>query len=403
MNAFMRRLGMTKPIVLAPMAGGPSTPQLAAALSASGCLGGLGSAYLSPEQIVQDAHRVRELTDKPFAINLFSPGPWTDPLKATEAGTAPTAACQPTQSEIETAIGELQPFHQQLGVPSPALPSKAHPDFDAQLAAIVEASPAVFSFAFGRLGDHHMALLRERVPGMLIVGTATSAWEAGALVEDGCDAIIIQGRQAGGHRGGWAYDAMRDTCELVKSVDNIVRMAAADGEGDDEDEGVPALIAAGGIMGPADVRAALEAGASAAQCGTAFLLATEAGTSQPYREALKQVQAGLKRWMVTDRPTQYPSGGGGADGANSDRLAGTDVTTITRAFSGRPARGLRNIVTETVKHPLPFPYQNALTRDMRAASVKAGRCDLINMWAGEGLVHMKEGPASDVVRHLWST
>lgn len=335
MNALMQRLGLSKPVVLAPMAGGISTPQLVAAVSEIGGLGSLGAAYLTPDQIHAEARAVREQTQKPFAINLF----------------APQEVPQITTQQQAEAIAELAPPHAELGLAPPTLPQKVQEDFAAQFQAVLNAHPAVFSFAFGRIHKDLLDELRQRQ--ILSIGTATSVQEAQILAADGVDAVVVQGGAAGGHRGGWIQDDLADTLTLVREAVQAVQIP---------------VIAAGGLMTRADVRAALGAGASLAQCGTVFLRANEAGTSAPYRKALAQ--------------------------------AGAGDTTLTRSFSGRVARGLKNTVTAQVQRPLPYPLQNALTRPMRAAAAMQQRLEFLSLWAGEGVGQGREGPAAEILAGL---
>ncbi|WP_029475643.1 NAD(P)H-dependent flavin oxidoreductase [Deinococcus frigens] len=336
MPSLTQRLGLRLPIVLAPMAGGISTPELVAAVGNAGGLGSLGAAYLTPAQIGEAGAAVRRLTQEPFAVNLF----------------APQSTSEPTAPQVERAVAELAPFHADLGLPPPALPPQTSGDFEAQLDAALEVCPAVLSFTFGRLETRHLEALRVR--GILAIGTATGLEEARQLEADGVDSIVLQGGAAGGHRGGWSEDELADTLALTRAAAQSVR--------------VP-LIAAGGLMTAADVRAVLDAGASLTQCGTAFLRATEAGTSAPYRAALAAAKPG--------------------------------DTVLTRAFSGRTARGLRNAVTAGIGHPLPYPQQNALTRQMRAAGAAAGRADVLSLWAGEGVAQGREGTAAEILAGLW--
>ncbi|MFC3834929.1 MULTISPECIES: NAD(P)H-dependent flavin oxidoreductase [Deinococcus] len=333
MGAVLERLGLTVPIVLAPMAGGVGTPALVAAVSQAGGLGSIGAAYLTPEQITAHGQAVRAHTDRPFAVNLFAPLP------------VPTVSAD----QVAGACAELAPFHASLGLPAPALPEHVQEDFETQFAAVVALQPAVCSFAFGRLVPAHLSQLRRA--GILAVGTATSVTEARVLEADGVDAVVVQGGGAGGHRGGWQEDALADTVALTRAAVNAVR--------------VP-VIAAGGLMTAADVRAVLGAGATLAQCGTAFLLADEAGTSAAYRAALTV---------------------GGE-------------TVLTTAFSGRTARGLANAVSREVHTPLPYPHQNALTRPLRAAGAAAGRADVLSVWAGTGYAQATAAPAASILARL---
>ncbi|PNY82706.1 2-nitropropane dioxygenase [Deinococcus koreensis] len=330
----MERLSLTRPLILAPMAGGVGTPALVAAVSRAGALGSLGAAYLSPAQIAKDVAEVRRLTHRPFAVNLFAPQPLPEV----------------TPHQIGRAAAELAPFHVHLKLPPPSLPDAVQQDFGAQFGAVLEARPSVFSFAFGRLERGYLEALRER--NILCIGTATSVPEARLLEEDGVDAVVVQGGAAGGHRGGWLQDELAPTLELVRRAAQVVRLP---------------LIAAGGLMTRGDVQDVLDAGAELAQCGTAFLRATEAGTPGAYREA----------------------------------LAGATGTTLTRNFSGRLARGLPNAITAGLHAPLPYPYQNALTRPLRAAAATTGRADCLSLWAGEGFRQSRDGPAAGILEELW--
>lgn len=194
----------------------------------------------------------------------------------------------------------------------------------------------------------------SRAAGLVVMGTATSVEEARALAAAGVDAVVAQGGAAGGHRGGWLRDELADTLALTRAVAQAIALP---------------VIAAGGLMDAADVRAALDAGASLAQCGTAFLQAVEAGTSTPYRAALASAAPG--------------------------------ETVLTRSFSGRPARGLANRVTAEVVSPLPYPLQNALTRELRAAAAREGRAEFLSLWAGEGVHRGREGTAAEILAGLW--
>lgn len=327
----LQKLGLQRPVILAPMAGGISTPALVAAVSEAGGLGSLGAAYLTPQQISAEIAAVRGLTKRPFAVNLF----------------APQALPQVTSEQIAAAEANLAPLHAALNLAPPKLPAQVEEDFAAQFEAVLEAGPAVFSFAFGRLERSRLEALRAR--GILTIGTATSLPEAQILESDGVDAVVLQGGAAGGHRGGWQRDDLADTLDLVRAAQSLSL----------------SVIAAGGLMTAEAVQAALGAGAELVQCGTAFLRAAEAGTSAPYRAALAAAQAGQ--------------------------------TTLTRSFSGRLARGLANTVTQEVQEPLPYPYQNALTRPMRSAAATANRAEFLSLWAGEHFWQGREGPAAEIL------
>jgi nitronate monooxygenase len=331
------------PIVQAPMAGGTDTPEMAAAVSEAGGLGSLGCGYLSPEAIATAIARVRALTSKPFAVNLFALD-----YTALDRDPAPMLAL-------------LGPYHRELRLPPPTLPQVPGHRFADQAAVLLAARVPVWSFTFGIPPADLLAA--GKAASILTVGTATTVREAALLAAAGVDAVSAQGAEAGGHRGTFDGDfaaAMVPTAALVR---DIVRQVA-----------LP-VIAAGGIMDGTDVRAALALGAAAVQLGTAFVACPESGASPAYKAAIL------------------------AAAANP-----TDTTAITRAFSGRPARGLRNrFMAEIDPHIdaiLPYPWQNAATRPLRAAAAAAGQADLQNLWAGQGVARARALPAAILLATL---
>jgi nitronate monooxygenase len=326
------------PIVQAPMAGA-DTAALAAAVSHAGGLGSMGCAYLTAGKIEAAAAEVRARTDRPFGINLFAGGVEPDSAEA-------AARVAPVLDEIRREL--------QLGPPAP----RGNPGdpFAAQLAAVIRARPAVFSFTFGVPTRDELAAVRAA--GIFTVGTATTVAEAETLERLGVDGICAQGAEAGGHRGtflGRFEDALIGTTALVRQVVRAVR--------------VP-VLAAGGIMDGAGIRAVLALGAAAAQLGTAFLACPEAGTRPAHRRAL------------------------------ASELART--TSITRAFSGRPARGIRNRFVELFERveAAPFPQQQVLTAELRAAAGAAERVDLMQLWAGQAAPLIRALPAAELLATL---
>ncbi|ADV68193.1 NAD(P)H-dependent flavin oxidoreductase [Deinococcus maricopensis] len=339
--SVLRRLGARVPVMAAPMAGGPSTPALVAAVGEAGGVGALGGAYLTPAALEAACADVRARTSAPFAVNLF----------------VPTPTPEVTPAALALATAELGPFHTRLGLAAPALPVRFEEEFGAQFEVVLRVRPALFTFTFGRLEERRVRALQAA--GVLVAGTATNADEARQLAEDGVDAIVAQGAEAGGHRGGWTHGgegALERTLQLVRAISAVTR--------------VP-VIASGGLMSADDVRAALAAGALDVACGTAFLLAREAGTSAPYRAALRAAAR-----------------------------AGHAQTALTRAFSGRAARGLRNAFMDAVRSPLPYPAQNALTRPLRTAGAQAGDAGVLSLWAGEGAARVLEASAAEILAAL---
>ncbi|MFZ6183110.1 NAD(P)H-dependent flavin oxidoreductase [Nannocystis pusilla] len=325
------------PIVQAPMAGGPDTPELAAAVSNAGGLGSLGCAYMTPQEIEATAAKLRSLTSQPFALNLFVRADAPDDPAA-------TARVSPVLAE----------FRRELGLPSPPPSGRAAPEFEAQLEAVLQIRPAVFSFTFGAPTRAQIEALHAR--SIAVIGTATTVEEAVVLAALGVDAVCAQGAEAGGHRGtflGAFEDGLVGTITLVPQIAARVQ--------------VP-VIAAGGIMEGRAIRAMLDIGAAGVQLGTAFMTCPEAGTSEAHRAALATA------WR----------------------------TVVTRAFSGRPARGVRNRFSEAFAavEAAPFPQQQGLTRDIRAAAAAQGRADLMQLWAGQGAPMGRALPAEELVALL---
>jgi len=231
-------------------------------------------------------------------------------------------------------------------------------DFWAQLEAVCKTEARAFSFAFGMLPERAMAEVKRR--GLWVAGTATTVEEAVLLQRSGVDAVVVQGSEAGGHRGTFATDfgaGMIGLMALVPQVVDAVR--------------VP-VIASGGIMDARGIRAARALGASAVQMGTAFLTCVEAGISQAYQDAIMHA-------------------------------AEADIVT-TRAFSGRPARGIANrVMRDLAAHEseiAPFPVQNALTRPLRAEAGKRGRAEFLSLWAGQGVRMARRGSAAELIARI---
>jgi nitronate monooxygenase len=338
-NALLETLGCEHPVLLAPMGGGPGTPELAAAVSNAGGLGALGVAYLTPVQIIEAVRRTRELTRGPISVNLFAGGFSTS-----------------TNFDAGPMLAILSEIHAALGLPAPTIPPQQRDPFPEQFEAVLQSRPEVFSFTFGTLDAPTISKFRSR--GIALMGTATTVEEARILALAGVDAVIAQGAEAGAHRGTFSGSfeaAMVPTLELVREVANFVP-----------------VIAAGGIMDGHDIRIALENGASAAQLGTAFLPCPESGPSPAYKQALLSAEH--------------------------------DTTVITRAYSGRPARGLRNEFIARLEDReeaiLPYPLQNALTRPMRTAAAKIGNSGFLSLWAGQGVARCRAMTAVDLVRQL---
>ena len=340
-----RALGLTHPIIQAPLAGGGDTPALVAAVGEAGALGFIGASYLTPAQITEAARAVRGLTKRPFGINLFAPAP------------APAPALP---ADADAAVARVAPYFAELGLPAPTAPAAATDTFPALFEAALASGAAAFSFTFGVLPAAAIDAIKAR--GMFLMGTVTNVEEARTLERAGVDAVVAQGSEAGGHRGTFVGETdagMIGTIALVPQIADAVR--------------VP-VIASGGIMDGRGIAAALALGASGVQMGTAFLTCEEAGIPEAYKQAILGAR-------------------------ESD-------TRITRAFSGRSARGIVNRFMTEVERAggadaiLPFPLQNSLTRPLRAAAAKAGRAEFLSLWAGQGVSLARREPAAALVRRL---
>ncbi len=336
-------LGIEYPIVQAPMAGGPTTPELVGAVSAAGALGSFGHAYTPPATIREDAAAVRARTSRPFNLNLFAaPLPDEPPLEAQRA-----------------AIDAARGMFVKLGLTAPErVPPPYAPDFAEQIEVVCDVRPPVLTVHLGDLPAG--VVTRFRGLGIRLGCGATSVREARRLEAMGADFVIAQGGEAGGHRGtflGSPEHAMTGTLALVRQVVRAVR--------------VP-VVAAGGIMDGAGIAAVLALGAQAAQLGTAFVVCPESGAPEAHKKAVL-----------------------GMDG---------DETTITLAFSGKPARGVRNAFTETAERErwplLPFPAQAKLTAPLRQASAREGSPDLFSAWSGQAGSLGRPLPAAELVRTL---
>jgi nitronate monooxygenase len=338
-------LGLSVPIIQAPMAGGPSSVELVTACSAAGALGSFGFAYTQPEEMKRQVAAVREKTDKPIGINLFG-----SPLPGDVADSA--------QRE---ALAAVAGYYAELGLPAPE-PVRAPygPDFQAQIAAVAAIRPRVFTVHLNALSAGHIELLKGQ--GILIGGSATNVVEAERLQSLGFDFIIAQGGEAGGHRGTYLrdpYESLTGTFALTRLIVRAVRTP---------------VIAAGGIMDGAGIAAVLALGAQAAQLGTAFIPCPESGAPKVHKDALL--------------------------------AAREDITTITEKFSGKPARGIANRLVRELNArsaaQLVFPAQNSVTGKLRAASAKAGNPDFLAMWAGQALALSRALPAATLVAQLES-
>ncbi|MCQ1953252.1 nitronate monooxygenase [Arthrobacter sp. zg-Y238] len=333
-------------VVGAPMAGGPSTPALAAAVSNAGGLGFLAAGYRSPEALAEEITAARALTRRPFGVNLFVP----DAANTGGSGTS---------RQVAAALAYREQLTRDYPPELLPLPDPEDDDgWDAKLEAVLRLQVPVVSFTFGLPGRDVIAALRDA--GTAVAVTVTTAAEAELAVAAGARMLCLQGPEAGGHRGTFdaaAEPAAQPLVDLVRAVRDTFSSARVE------------LIAAGGISTAAQVRTLRAAGADAVQIGTALLLSPEAGTSPVHRAALQDPQFAQ--------------------------------TALTRAFSGRTARGLANrFMAGHPDAPAAYPLVNQITKGLRAQAVAAGDPHGTSLWAGTGYRSALPEPAAAVVARL---
>ncbi|MFJ6119611.1 nitronate monooxygenase [Streptomyces sp. NPDC092129] len=344
------------PIVQAPMAGGVSVPQLAAAVTDAGGLGFLAAGYKTADGMYQEIKQLRGLTNGPFGVNVFMPQP--EYPGASTGSTGAAGAALPSAAAVEVyanqLAGEAAWYETELGDPD----SGRDDGYDVKLAVLLDNPVPAVSFHFGVPTAEVLESLRR--VGTFTLVTATTPDEARAVQEAGADAVIAQGVEAGGHQG-----THRDIQENDGSGIGLLALVSQVRE----TVGIP-IVAAGGIMRGGQIAAVLAAGASAAQLGTAFLATPESGAHPLHKQAL------------------------------TDPLFVR--TELTRAFSGRPARGLVNrFMREHGPYaPAAYPEINHLTAPLRKAAAAAGDAQGMGLWAGQGHRQARKLPAGQLVEVL---
>lgn len=325
---LLELVGIAVPVLQAPMAG-VATPEMAAAVTAAGGLGGIPAGAISDEALAAALAGARSTAPGPYNVNFFT-------------HREPAA---PTGDDVRRAVAPLAPLYAERGAEPPAAAPSPYPTFlESRMDVLLELRPEVVSFHFGLAEERPIAALREA--GIRVLSSATTVAEAVALVEAGVDAVIAQGAEAGGHRGG---TGLVGTMALVPQIADAVE--------------VP-VIAAGGIADGRGLAAAFALGASGVQVGTALLRSPESLADDPQRARLAEA-----------RP---------------------EDTIVTKAFTGWPARGLRNRVTEQVGEgeTLAYPLQSAITRPLgTGVEVRA-------IWAGQALTLARAETAGATVTRI---
>lgn len=335
-------LGIDAPIVLGAF-GGMSSVELTALVSNAGGLGSYGLYGYTPERVAEAAAALRAATSRPFALNLWMPV--GDEVR-------------PGDVDVATALAVAAPLYAELDLPLPtAPPERFLVDVDAQLEAVLEARPAVASFAFGIPDADTVAALEDR--GIRVLATATTVAEAHTLEAAGADAIVATGVEAGGHRVSFLRPAEESLVGVLALVPQVVDAVS-----------VP-VVAAGGIADRRGVAAAFALGAAGVQVGTAFLRTRQSAASDAHRAALGE---------VTD-----------------------DGTVLTRAVTGRLARGIPNRLVRLVEEAaeiLPFPAQGWVLQPVRTEALRRGLGDLQSLWAGQSAPLARSDDATAVFTEL---
>lgn len=330
--------GIQYPIIQAGMAGGPTSPRLVSAVSEAGGLGTLGAGYLMPSAITNAIGEIRKRTRHPFAVNLFLPEEY-----------------EYRAENIEEMRHFLQPFRKSLGLEDTADALELKSIFDEQLQRVIEAEVPIVSFTFNAPSSNVMTQLKDK--GIKVIATATSVEEACTLENLGVDAVCAQGSEAGGHRGtfiGKEEDSLIGSMALIPQIADAVSIP---------------VIASGGIMDGRGVAASMALGASGVQLGTVFLTTEESGAHPLHKKAILQAKE--------------------------------TGTALTKAFSGKMARGLHNEFMDVVKGEIPpYPLQNALTSEIRKTAAAKGKPEWMSLWAGQGVALSQMRSAEEVMKSL---
>ncbi|MBP2076311.1 NAD(P)H-dependent flavin oxidoreductase [Oceanobacillus polygoni] len=340
MASVLEKLKITIPIIQAGMAGGITTPELVAAVSNSGALGTVGAGYMNTLVLKEAIQRVKQLTDKPFAVNLFA------------------ANLEAFSTDVDEMQALLNKQRDEIGLDQQENLVKVNDYLQEKVYILIKEKVPIVSTAFGVLSSVLIERLKEN--NTILIGMATNIDEAKLLEDMGYDIVVAQGVEAGGHRGTFDIEKYPNGSDmgLIALVQSIL-----------ENTSLP-VVAAGGIYTKKQLDALLIMGASGVQLGTRFLLAKEAGTNKTYRRALMK--------------------------------ANYEDTVITKVFSGRPARAIKNGFIDEVESSgldiLPFPIQNELTKDLRSAGAEFAIADLQSLWAGQGVGALhKEESVEDII------
>ncbi|MCM3573218.1 MULTISPECIES: NAD(P)H-dependent flavin oxidoreductase [Mesobacillus] len=346
-NRLTELLNIEFPIIQAPMAGGVTTTELVASVSNAGGLGMVGAGYMEPGQLRSQIREIKKLTDKPYGVNLFIPGDF-----------------RVSKFDLDLAFDRLQPFRDELNIKEevPVVPDskEEHVKFAQLLDVIIGEKVPVCSFTFGIPAEEVISKLKSE--GVILIGTATSVNEAVMNENAGMDIVVGQGSEAGGHRGTFSEDGGDHLLGVMSLIPQITEKVS-----------IP-VIAAGGIMNGKGVIASLCLGANGVQMGTAFLTCKESGAHKVYKEAVLKA-------------------------ADSD-------TVLTRAFSGKWARGIKNQFIKDIEEgqaPIPdYPVQNKLTTKIRKAAASRNDSRFMSLWSGQSPGLAKDQTVKELIREIVS-
>jgi nitronate monooxygenase len=337
-RALAQRLSSTFPLIIqAPMAGGITSPALVAAVSNAKGVGSFATGYLSAEQVQLGIQRIKALTKHPFAVNVFIPN-------------------EPTQNNAQAKCYQdaLNQFKQALNLPEAyELPSSlvAENNFQSIIDVLLQEQVSIVSFTFGNLPAETIQAFKSN--GTYLIGTATSLEEARLLADSKIDAIVLQGHEAGGHRGGFLTPSQNSSIGTMAFIPQVAKHIK-----------LP-LIAAGGIMDGSGIVAALALGASGVQMGTAFLTTAESTANEMYKKSLLNL-----------------------------RDSAFDSTTATTAYSGKTSRGIHTPFIDHIEAVVPeipaYPIPNILSSSLRKEAIKQGVFNYMPMWSGQGVSGIRD-------------
>ncbi|WP_419959188.1 NAD(P)H-dependent flavin oxidoreductase [Psychrobacillus sp. BM2] len=344
-NEITKLLNINYPIIQAPMAGGIATCSLVAAVSNNGALGMIGAGYMSPIQLREQIREVKQLTSNNFGVNLFVPGEF-----------------EIFENDVEMANSLLNRFREELNIHEEkiTLPNmeNAFQSYMEQIQVVIEEKVPICSFTFGVPNADIVA--EFKLEGIISIGTATTVEEAVSIEKLGMDVVVLQGSEAGGHRGNFLSGHEESLIGLMSLIPQVADNVC-----------IP-IVAAGGIMDGRGLMAALNLGAKAVQMGTAFLTCEESGANPLHKEAIMHSKDG--------------------------------DTTFTRAFSGKWARGIKNkFIMEMEEHEdsFPnFPVQNSLTQLIRKESAIQNNIEYMSLWSGQSAALARIETVEELVKRV---